>query len=54
MVNLLWTLRKRLNSFMNFFQGSLILLITTVNLPCLLLKKRASNFQQLSFQRIIS
>ena len=49
MANLSRTLRKRLNSLMTSLQGSVLLLITTVNL-----KKHVSYFWQLSFQHMIS
>ena len=47
------TLRKRLNSLMTFLQSSVLLLITIVNFPRFLLKKRASHFHRLSFQHLI-
>ena len=50
MANSLWTLRKRLNSLITSLQGSVLLLITTVNFLRFLLIKRASHFQQLSFR----
>ena len=40
--NLSWTLRKRLNSLMISLQGSVLLLITSVNFPRFLLKKPAT------------
>ena len=49
-----WTLRKRQNSLMSSLQGSVLLLITTVNFPLFLLKKHTSHFQQLSFQQMLS
>ena len=44
MANLLRTLRKRLNSLMTSLQGSVLLLITTVNLHRFIMKKHASYF----------
>ena len=54
MANLSRTLRKRLNSLMTSLQGSVLLLITTVNLHRFIMKKHASYFWQLSFQHMIS
>ena len=54
MANSSWTLRKRLNSLMAFFQSSALLLIKTANFPRFLLKKCASHFHLLSFRHMTS
>ena len=49
MASLPWTLRKRLNSLMTNLQGSVLLLITTVNFPRFLLKKTCQSLSTVEF-----
>ena len=45
--------KEKAELFNDFFQTSVLLLITTVNFPRFQLKKRASQFHQLSFRHMI-
>ena len=46
--------KEKAELLMNSLQGSVLLLTTTANFPRFLLKKRASHFQQLNFEQMIS
>ena len=57
MLNLSWTLRKRLSSLMTPLQGSVLLLTTRVNFPRSLLENPASHFtvcfKRKTFERLL-